>query len=438
MNISIFGLGYVGCVGMGCLAKNGHTVIGVDLSKAKVDSINNGKSTIVENEIDTIIAEQHKLGKISATDDGFYAVQNTDISFICVGTPSTPNGHLNLNAIYKVAEEIGKAIKHKETFHTVVIRSTVLPGTNEKVSDIIAEAAGKENNIAFSTVSNPEFLREGTAVADYYSPPITIIGSKNIKAIDIMKKVYSEINAPVIVTDIKIAELMKYVNNAFHATKITFANEVGNICKKLGINSHELMKIFCMDKKLNISPYYMKPGFAYGGSCLPKDLKALNTIAHDHYLESPLLDSIERSNDFQKKIAYDQIIELNKEKIGFLGLSFKAGTDDLRNSPILDIIERLLGKGFEIKIFDRNVHFSQLMGANRDYILKKIPYISKFITDNPDEVIETSDLIVVVNNTFEFKEILNKVPRETIIYDLVNIDCKQKHQESNYIGVSWA
>jgi len=437
LNISIFGLGYVGCVGLGCLSKNGHKIIGVDLNEAKVSAINSGKSPIVEKDIDNIISEQYKMGNIEATHDSRYAVLNSDVSFICVGTPSTPNGHLNLNAIFKVADEIGKSIKEKDRFHIIVIRSTVLPGTNETVTKIVEDASGKEKDKDFAVVSNPEFLREGTAVHDYFHPSYTLIGSSSPNAVAIMKEIYSGLESPVVVTEIKIAELMKYVNNSFHAVKIIFANEVGSICKKLGINSHKLMEIFCMDTKLNISPYYFKPGFAYGGSCLPKDLKALCTIAHDNYLESPLLDSIDRSNESQKKIVYDQIIEFKKDKVGFLGLSFKAGTDDLRNSPILDIIERLLGKGFNLKIYDRNVRFSQLMGANREYILKKIPYISKFLIDNPDDLIRSSEVIVVVNSSSEFRDMLNRVPNNTIIYDLVNLDFKNKQNAENYIGVAW-
>jgi len=437
MNISIFGLGYVGCVSLGCLAKNGHNVIGVDLNNTKVDFINKGKSTIIEREIDNIISEQHKLGNISATTNGMEAVINTDVSFICVGTPSTSNGHLNLNSIFKVSEEIGKGIREKNSFHVVVIRSTVVPGTNAKVSKIIEDVSGKDCNKSFAVVSNPEFLREGSAVIDYYNPPYTLIGSNNDKAIESMNHIYEGIESPVIVTDIKIAEFIKYANNAFHALKITFANEIGNICKKMGIDSHKLMDIFCKDDKLNISSYYLKPGFSYGGSCLPKDLKALRTIAHDFYLECPVLENIERSNDLQKNVVYEQILQFNKEKVSFLGLSFKAGTDDLRGSPIIDIIEKLLGRGFDVKIFDKNVHLSQLIGSNKEYILQKIPYISKFITGDPYEIIEFSDVIVVVNKEKEFQDILEKVPGDKIIYDLVNIDFNNKERKKNYIGIGW-
>ena len=437
MKISIFGLGYVGCVGMGCLAKNGHDIIGVDITKAKVDAINCGESPIVETGISVLLREQHELGNIEATDDSAYAVKNTDVSFICTGTPSTPEGHLNLNAIFKVAEDIAKGLKEKDAFHVVVIRSTVLPGTNKKVSAILEEISNKKPNLDFAVVSNPEFLREGSAIVDYYNPPYTLVGTTNEKAIEIMTVIYEKIEAPMITTEVEVAEIMKYVCNAFHALKVVFGNEVGNICKKLGIDSHKVMEIFCLDKKLNISTNYFKPGFAYGGSCLPKDLKALETIAHDNYTNTHLIESIERSNEHQKEIAYNQIMQMNVSDLGFLGLSFKAGTDDLRNSPILDIIERLLGKGYGVKIYDKNVHFSQLVGANKEYILKKIPFISKFVTDNHQEVVDSSQAIIIVNNNPEFKEILSSLPEEKIIFDLVNIDFAGRGNRKNYIGTSW-
>jgi GDP-mannose 6-dehydrogenase len=437
MNISIFGLGYVGCVSIGCLAKNGHHCIGVDLSEVKVDFINSGRASIIEKDIDVIISQQHHAGLISATTDFLDAVKNSEVSIICVGTPSTHNGHLNLNAIYKVAEEIGQGLKQKNTFHVVVIRSTVLPGTNEKVRNIIENISDRKSEKHFAVVSNPEFLREGTAVNDYYNPPYTLIGTASQRAAEIVKQMYLGIEAPFIITDIKIAEMIKFVNNAFHAHKIIFANEIGNICKKMGIDSHKLMDIFCMDTKLNISPFYLKPGFAYGGSCLPKDLKALKTIAHDHYVECPVLESIQRSNEFQKKVVLEQILAFEKDKIGFLGLSFKGGTDDLRNSPILDIIEILLGKGLDIRIYDQNVRLSELMGANREYVLKKIPYVSKFIVETSAEIIAHADVIVIVNKEKEFEAILTEVPENKIIYDLVNLDVPLKQLRENYTGIAW-
>lgn len=420
---------------MGCLAKNGHTVVGVDVSRAKIETIQSGKSPIVEAEIDEIISDQHRKGLISATDNGIEAVTTTDVSFICVGTPSTPNGHLDLDTVFRVAGEIGKGIERKNGFHVVVIRSTVLPGTNEKVTAILEERSGKKHDVDFAVVSNPEFLREGTAVKDYYEPSFTLVGSSSARATDIMKEVYKEIHAPFITAEIRVAEMMKYVNNAFHALKITFANEIGNVCKKLDIDSHRLMEIFCLDRKLNLSPYYLKPGFAYGGSCLPKDLKALKTVARDLYIDCPVLENIERSNEIQKKMVLDRILAFDRRHVGFLGLSFKAGTDDLRNSPIVDIIEQLIGKGFKVRIFDRNVRLSQLIGANREYILQKIPYISQFITDDPAEIINHSDIIVVVNKEKEFKDILEKIDGGKQVFDLVNLDYERN--VDTYHGISW-
>jgi GDP-mannose 6-dehydrogenase len=313
----------------------------------------------------------------------------------------------------------------------------VMPGTNAKVREIIEAASLKTHGDHFAVVSNPEFLREGSAVQDFYSPPYTLIGTDQSEAVSRLKELYRKVDAPFVVTNINIAELIKYVNNTFHAFKIIFANEIGNICKKIGVDSHQLMEIFCMDRKLNISPCYLKPGFAYGGSCLPKDLRALKTIAHDHYLDCPVLESIERSNECQKRIVLEQILQLKKQKIGFLGLSFKSGTDDLRYSPILDVIEILLGKGFDIRIYDQNVHLSKLMGANKEYILKKIPLVSQFLADDLFQIREHSDIIVVVNPEKEFEEFLNEMPEDKFIYDLSNIRFAARSRKPNYIGLAW-
>jgi GDP-mannose 6-dehydrogenase len=422
---------------VGCLTKNGHHVIGVDKDPEKVKFISTGKSTVIEKNIDKIIYHQHKLGNISATLDSFRAVQESEVSFICVGTPSTENGHLELNAIYKVAEDIGAGIRKKRGFHVVVIRSTVLPGTNEKVAKLIEQVSRKKRDKDFTVVSNPEFLREGSAVEDFLNPCFTLIGSTNKKATRMMKGIYKGINGPFVVTDVNIAEIIKYVNNGFHALKVTFSNEIGKICKKMGIDSHQLMKIFCMDNRLNLSPNYLKPGFSYGGSCLPKDLKALCTIAHDFYIECPVLENIGKSNELHSRLVLEQIIKFGKHKIGFLGLSFKAGTDDLRNSPIIDIIEQLLGKGFEVKIYDKNVHFSKLRGANREFILQKIPFISKFLVGKPEKVTGHCDVIVVVNREEGFSEILNNVSDKKIVFDLVNISFKRRANMKNYNGLAW-
>ena len=438
MNISIFGLGYVGCISLGCLARNGHRVMGVDVSKTKIELINQGRSPIVENEINAILSEQHQLGRISATTNGVDAVINTDVSFICVGTPSSNNGHLDLQTVFRVAEEIAKGLKSKRSgFHVVAIRSTVLPGTNGEVSRIIQDLTGLKPGSAFAVISNPEFLREGSAVKDYYTPAYTLVGADDNRSAEIMKDLYKEIKAPFVVTDIKTAEIIKYVNNAFHALKITFANEVGNICKLKNIDAQKVMEIFCMDKKLNLSPCYLRPGFAYGGSCLPKDLKGLRTMAHDLYLETPVIENIERSNEAHKKHILERIVSFEKKKIGFLGLSFKAGTDDLRNSPIVDILESLLGKGYEVMIFDKNVNISKLIGANRDFIMKKLPAISRNLVDDPSILISNSEVIVVVNNEKEFPTLLSNINDETTIFDLVNLPFVGRDKKKNYIGLAW-
>ena len=322
MNISIFGLGYVGCVGAACLAKLGHKVIGVDVNENKVRLMNEGKPTIIEAGIAELCQEAHDKGLMTATTVAAEAVAQSEISFIVVGTPSSPEGHLNLNYIYTVAGRIGRALKDKDGFHIVAIRSTVLPGTNQKVGEILEQESGKKRGVDFTVVSNPEFLREGTSVEDYFNPPLTLIGTDSELAEQKFRELYKDINAEFISTDIKVAEMMKYVNNTYHALKIVFGNEVGNICKGLNIDSHKVMEIFCKDRQLNISPYYFKPGFAYGGSCLPKDMKALKTLAHDLYVEVPVIESIFQSNENQKKRAVQLIMNQGHRKVGILGLSF--------------------------------------------------------------------------------------------------------------------
>lgn len=435
MEISIFGLGYVGCVSLGCLAKNGHQVIGVDVHQQKVDLINKGLPTIVEKDIDTIIAEEFKNGKIRATNDANDAVANSEISIICVGTPSSKRGNLNLEFIYKVAEQIGQALKNKNTFHSVVIRSTVLPGTNEKVGEIIAEYSGKKRNIDFSVVSNPEFLREGTAVKDYYHPSITVLGGDSEIALEKVAALYKELPAPIEIVDIRVAEIIKYVNNSFHAVKVTFANEVGNISKSLGIDSHKVMELFCKDTHLNISPTYFKPGFAYGGSCLPKDLSGMVTLGKDNFINIPMLSHIDASNENQKKIAYDLIAAQQSKKIAFLGLAFKEGTDDLRYSPSVDLAEKLLGKGYSLKIYDKNVHISKLIGSNKSYIDEVLPHLSVLITDNLGEAIEQADIVVLNHRNLDLENHLDALSKKKAVIDLVRV--KAAENLDNYIGLNW-
>lgn len=433
MNISIFGLGYVGCVGMGCLAAKGHNVVGVDVSEEKIRLINDGKPTIVEKDIDVLIENARRQGVVKATNDYVSAVMESDISFLCVGTPSAPNGHLNLDYIMQTAREIGDALRRKDTFHVVVIRSTVFPGTNAKVSSLIEELSGKKRNVDFAVVSNPEFLREGTAVKDYLNPPLTVLGSESEEAIGILKKLYETTEAPIEVVDIEVAEMIKYVNNSYHALKVVFGNEIGRICKSLNIDSHEVMRLFCMDRQLNISPYYFMPGFAYGGSCLPKDLKGLKTLAHDLYLNTPVLNAIDESNQIHLQSVISYIENVGKRKIGVLGLSFKSGTDDMRNSPVVNVIEHFHGKGYEIRIYDKNVSISRLLGKNKSIIAEKLPHLNVMLQDNLEDVTNWAELLVISNKDEAFKTIQPK--KGQLVYDLARVNGIENCE--GYNGLCW-
>lgn len=436
MNISIFGLGYVGCVSLGCLAQNGHHVVGVDVNQTKVDQINGGRPTIVEKDIDAIIATQHLLGRVRATTDFREAILNTEVSIIAVGTPSTPQGHLNLTYILNVAEHLGEVLREKDGFHVIALRSTVMPGTCAKIAAMIEDCSGKRHNEQFAVVSNPEFLREGTAVYDYFNPPLTLIGTESVRAGDTLRQLYDELPAELIVTDTQTAEIMKYVNNTFHALKISFANEVGNICSSLGIDPFRVMDIFCRDKSLNISSYYFKPGFAYGGSCLPKDLKGLQTLAHDLYLRVPVINSIHRTNEIQMQRAISVLMRYSHRTIGFLGVGFKAGTDDLRNSPAVELAESLLGKGVTLKIYDQNVQTSKLTGTNKEYIDRHIPHLSCLMVQDARELMDWADVLVVCTKEAEFSYLL-ETAQDKIILDLVGVpvDLSGRNQ---YIGINWS
>lgn len=451
MQISIFGLGYVGCVSAGCLSSVGHSVIGVDVDKNKVNLINDGKPTIIEKDIERLIEESRNNGKLEATDDVSYAVKNSDISILCVGTPINEAGELNLTYIYKVAEQIGNALRDKNTFHVVVVRSTVKPGTYNELARIINEKSGKSLNMGFAIVMNPEFLREGSAVNDYNNPPYTLLGSESERALDLVKGLYSHISAPVYTVKPSVAEIIKYINNSFHALKVTFANEVGNICKSIDIDSHIVMDLICKDTKLNISPYYLKPGSAYGGSCLPKDLKALVTLSKSYNVDIPVLGNIERSNELHKERILKEILKHDNKKIGVLGLSFKAGTDDLRESPMIELVERLIGKGFTVKIHDDNVRLSKLMGSNKSYLESKLPHVVNLLADL-EETIEESDILVIANKEKTYNSIFNDSSasdseengnllkklglKDKIVIDLVRIT-ENPNFEGNYNGISW-
>jgi GDP-mannose 6-dehydrogenase len=435
MIVGIFGLGYVGCVGLGAIAELGNYVIGVDINKIKVDLINNGKATIVETGIDELIKRNFDLKKIEATTDAKYAILKSDIVILCVNTPNDDNGHLNMDYIYRAAGEIGETLREKNNFLTIAVRSTVMPGTNQRIKKIISEKSGKIAGNDFGVVSNPEFLREGSAVEDFFNPPYTILASDEDKSIEAMKTLYKSINAETIVTSIGTAELIKFVNNSFHALKVAFANEIGRVCKALNVDSNDLMNVFIKDKILNISPYYFQPGFAYGGSCLPKDLKALNTIAHDKYVPLEILPSISKSNNDHIDHAYRLITKKNKNKIGLYGISFKEGTDDLRFSGGLEIAERLLGKGYRIKIYDRNIIVSKLMGKNKDYIYSKLPHINDILEEDLNFFLNDIELLVIVNKDEHTEKLLEYIRQDLSVIDFVGI--KLDTMVRDYEGICW-
>jgi GDP-mannose 6-dehydrogenase len=437
LRISIFGLGYVGTVSAGCLAADGYHVIGVDPARTKTELIDQGRSPIIEAEIGEIIASTAKSGNLRTTDDAVFAICETDLSFICVGTPSQPNGNLDVRFIRRICEQIGAALKQKSTGHTVVIRSTILPGTMRKVViPTLEEFSGKKAGVNFGVCSNPEFLREGTAVMDFRRPPKTVIGELDQASGDVVAQIYKHLDAPMIRTDLETAEMVKYVDNAWHALKIGFANEIGNICKSLGVDSHRVMDIFCQDRKLNISPAYLKPGFAFGGSCLPKDLRALSYQAKVQDLQLPILASVLPSNEMQISRGLQMIIEKGHTRVGILGFSFKAGTDDLRESPLVEIIERLLGKGYDLRIYDKNVSVSSLVGANRDFILNHIPHISKLMVGDIAAVLDHAQTLVIGNKDPEFATVPQRIRDDQVVIDFVRIT-EEKDQRPNYNGICW-
>ncbi len=436
MNISIFGLGYVGVVCCACFSKEGHNVIGVDIERAKVDLINNGKATIIEGGLEEQIQDSVSKNLLSATQDYKLAVLNSEISFVCVGTPSLANGSINLAYIYDVVKQIATVIKEKNSFHTIVIRSTVKPGTLKVCKEIIEDISGKKDGESFGVVSNPEFLREGTAMKDFINPPYTVIGTTSQRSLNALNDLYKNIKAPVYSIKPEEAEMIKYANNNFHAMKITFANEIGNICKANNVDGHVVMDLVAKDTKLNLSPYYLKPGFAFGGSCLPKDVRGLTNQAKNLDLQTPLLSSLIESNNYQIQKGLELIYDTGKRKIGFLGFAFKSGTDDLRESPIVEVIETLIGKGFDLKVYDSNVHLSSLLGKNKEYVNSHIPHIYKLLKENVDDVIENSDVLVIGNNAKEFSKILPTISSEKIIIDLVRVD-KNLTSKDNYIGICW-
>ncbi|MFV8819468.1 nucleotide sugar dehydrogenase [Haliea sp. E17] len=437
MKISIFGMGYVGVVSAACLSSDGHVVIGVDPNQSKVELVNSGKAPIVEKDLADLLHLSVQAGRLSATSDSEAAVRESDLSFICVGTPSQSNGSLDLTYVRRVCEQIGAAIREKQGFHIVVVRSTMLPGSMRGVViPLLEEASGMIAGEGFGVCINPEFLREGTAIADYRHPPKTVIGELDFTSGDRLAELYKDIDGPLVRTDLATAEMVKYTDNIWHAVKVCFANEIGNLCKSTGIDGHAVMGIFTRDSKLNLSSAYLKPGFAFGGSCLPKDIRAIVHKARSLDLELPLIGHVLASNQKQIERGLNMIMEKGNKKVSVLGFSFKAGTDDLRESPLVEVIERLIGKGYDLRLYDRNVNLAKLVGANRDYILNAIPHISQLMVDSLEEALQHGETIVVGNGDSAFRQVLDMTGEHQVVIDLVRIN-DNCPEVSGYDGICW-
>jgi len=438
-SISVFGLGYVGTVTAACLAHKGFRVLGVDLSAAKVQAMESGRSPIVEPRVNEIISEAHQSCRLHATMDSAAAVMQTDISFLCVGTPSLRNGKLDLGHIEPVCREIGETLKKKDSFHLVVLRSTVLPGTAESiVVPTLEQASDKRMGKDFGVCVNPEFMREGTAVADFLEPAMTVIGAARPEHSAALRQVYAWAPGRIFETSFRSAEMVKYVCNAWHAVKVTFANEVGTLAKQLGVDTDAVTEIFCADSKLNISPTYLKPGFAFGGSCLPKDVRALNYRAKELDLKLPLFESIMSSNEEHLERAVELVLETGKKKIGMLGLSFKAATDDLRESPHVQLVKRLLGEGCQIRIWDDNVSLGRLIGSNREYIEHVIPHIGSLLTRDLEEVVRDSEVVVIGTRGANIDSLRRALRPDQVVVDLVNLEKSRRVETAAaYGGICW-
>ncbi len=437
MRIAVFGLGYVGAVTAACLADSGHHVVGVDVDSYKVGCIQEGRSPIVERDLEEYIRRARQAGRLTATTSAEEAVMQSDLALVCVGTPSRRNGSLNLEYVERVCRQIGSALAQRPDRYTVVMRSTVLPGTCEQVViPTLEQASGKRHGEGFAVCMNPEFLREGTAIHDFHHPPLTVIGAQQAEAADQVAELYAYLPAECVKTDLRTAEMVKYANNAFHALKITFANEIGAWCKQEGIDSHLVMRLLTMDTKLNISPAYLTPGFAFGGSCLPKDLRALVYRAHQHDLSLPVLESILVSNRLQIERTAEMIVQLGKKRVGVVGLAFKAGTDDLRESPMVTLCEYLIGKGFALCIYDPNVSLSAIYGSNRAYIEREIPHIHALMCDSLPQLIEHSEVIVLANRDERLAQHLHLFREDHTVIDLARI-LSADAIRGRYIGLYW-
>ncbi len=438
MRVSVFGLGYVGSVSAASFAADGHQVVGVDVNPAKVAAVNAGCCPIIEPGLDDLLASGVAARRLRATTDAAEAVADSEVSLLCVGTPSRRNGSLDLSYLERVVSQVGAALRNKSSYHVVVVRSTVLPGTtNERIIPLLEHESGKAYGEGFGVSINPEFLREGTALKDFRKPPLTLVGHNHAADAGGTIALYQSIDAPLVTTSIRVAEMLKYTSNAWHALKVCFANEIGNLCKRLGVDSHEVMDIFCRDEKLNLSACYLKPGFAFGGSCLPKDVRALQYRAKEVDVELPVISQILTSNRLQIQHAFDEVMETGRKKIGLLGFSFKAGTDDLRESPCAILAEALLGKGLSLQIYDKNVSLARLVGANKEYIDQQIPHLSSLLCDSIEQLVQHSEVIIVGNQSAEFADALARTTPDQIVIDLVRLPIAGSQVNAEYRGLCW-
>jgi GDP-mannose 6-dehydrogenase len=438
MKISVFGLGYVGSVTAACFADKGHDVIGIEVNPDKLALFRAGKTPVFEPGLAELLAKVHGAGRFSVTADAAEAIRSSDISFICVGTPSKKGGQTDLSHVEHVSREIGEALRGKQGTHTVVVRSTLLPGSIESVViPQIESASGKREDQDFHVVANPEFMREGSAIRDFYEPPFVVIGERRAGAGDALAELYHSVDAAQVRITIRAAEAIKFTSNAFHALKITFANEIGQFCKAHDIDSHEVMDIICRDTKLNISKTYLQPGLAYGGSCLPKDLRALVGRARENDLELPMLEAIARSNVSQIQRTIDFITEIGHREVAILGLSFKIGTDDLRESPLVIMAETLLGKGFKLAIHDSDVELTRLTGANKRFLEEKLPHINSLLSASLKEVVTRSKTLVVCKDVAEYRELPQLISPQHHIVDLAAALKNARISTAQYHGLYW-
>ena len=439
MRISIFGLGYVGAVAGACIADSGHEVIAVDTDAVKVSCIRAGRSPIVEPGLNEMIAAAVATGSLRATTDCEEAIMNSDMTLICVGTPSNEDGSLKLDYIRSVCSQIGAVLKNKDQFHSVVLRSTVVPGTARSVAiPILEDASGKTAGVDFGFGNNPEFLRESTAIYDYFNPSKIVIGAIDDKTAKSVSELYKGIDAPEVITSVEVAEGVKYTDNAWHALKVGFANEIGNIMKSHGVDSHKVMDIFCLDTKLNISTAYLKPGFAFGGSCLPKDVRALRASAKQKGLNTPIFDSLLEANDEQVRRAHQMVVNSGKKKITLLGLSFKTGTDDLRESPLVKLADMLIENGYDLSIYDPFVSKAANMeGANQKYIREGIPHISRRLVSSPADVEGETELYIIGNHGEDFSSIVTQANDNVHVIDLVRLKSAVGESRQSYNGICW-